>query len=330
MGKHKIYSGLTSLALATAMTASLSVPAFATTASEKSVPVEVEVSAATFSIEVPTSLPIGVNAKGEVTVAEEKDCVITNNSAGPVCITDVAVESSNDWTQVASSTDFTTFKVNSKNYSLKINDVETLNDSDDLVAASFGTKIDTGASKTFNYSAKLSTQTAEVTQQIANVVFTIGWYKEAEVVKQDLELTVTTSVNQVSSAVGTVIVRVVGLPEDAEDDGNLQIISYQLDIDTTKQQSNIAIHKNAGTASYVISGIHGQAGQLYTIVVTYTGSSTYNDAEETVEIVWPVSTSDDDTGGSSRSETSTTDEETTGVETTDEEITEGEITDEQD
>ena len=82
MIKSKIMSGL----LVCGLMASLAVPTFAadisTSGGSQEVPAVLDAEAATFSVTVPTSLPISVSATGEVTTAD--DVKIVNNSHGAV------------------------------------------------------------------------------------------------------------------------------------------------------------------------------------------------------------------------------------------------------
>ena len=80
---------------------SVAVPAFATdlttAGGNSSVPVTLTSTAATFSVTVPTALPITVAADGSVTTAD--DVKIINNSPGAVKVTNMTI-SSDDWTEV--------------------------------------------------------------------------------------------------------------------------------------------------------------------------------------------------------------------------------------
>ena len=57
--------------------------------------VNLDVEAPTFSVTVPTALPINVDANGEVTTSS--DAKIVNNSHGSVIVTNVTVTGKNDW-----------------------------------------------------------------------------------------------------------------------------------------------------------------------------------------------------------------------------------------
>lgn len=59
------------------------------------IPITVTREAATFSVTVPTSLPVTVAADGTVTVAD--NATIENNGSCAVCVTGVALEASENW-----------------------------------------------------------------------------------------------------------------------------------------------------------------------------------------------------------------------------------------
>lgn len=59
------------------------------------IPITVAREAATFSVTVPTSLPVAVAADGTVTVAD--NATIENNGSGAVCVTGVSLEPSENW-----------------------------------------------------------------------------------------------------------------------------------------------------------------------------------------------------------------------------------------
>lgn len=81
-----------------------------------SVPVTVAREAATFSVTVPTTLPISVDADGNVTTAT--DATIINNSGAPVAVTKVKLASQNDWTLAAYSRDILNLPVDTKQFGL--------------------------------------------------------------------------------------------------------------------------------------------------------------------------------------------------------------------
>ena len=88
-----------------------------------SAPILLTAEATTFSVTVPTQLPISVGADGAVVTAS--DAKIVNESYGAVVVTNVQVTGKNDWTTAASTTDMTKVKVGTKLISLSINGSET-------------------------------------------------------------------------------------------------------------------------------------------------------------------------------------------------------------
>ena len=87
---------LMSLALALVMSLALAAPAAAadvgTSGNAGTVPVTISAEATTFSVTVPTSIPLNVDANAAVTCAN--NLKIINNSAGPVEVTGISVQNS--------------------------------------------------------------------------------------------------------------------------------------------------------------------------------------------------------------------------------------------
>jgi hypothetical protein len=142
----------------------------AATNGQNTVPVTLTATAATFSVTVPTSLPVSLSADGTVTTAT--NCKITNNSTGQIKVSAVAINDANSWTKVAFSTDFNAIKVNTKQYALKINEKESTSD----ILGTFSAIDGGGASTSITYDAKVVAPSSAISNAtIANVVFTIGW-----------------------------------------------------------------------------------------------------------------------------------------------------------
>lgn len=172
--------------LAFTMLACLTIPVFATelttAGGDSSVPVTLTSTSATFSVTVPTALPIVVSADGTVTTAT--DVKIVNNSPGAVKVTNMTI-SSEDWEEVDyDSIDVAALQTDSYVLAMSINGDKTTGDDTISFTASNWPKLD-GKNDTdsdelpVSYDAKLSIQTAENNEvQIATVVFTIGWDKE--------------------------------------------------------------------------------------------------------------------------------------------------------
>ena len=144
-----------------------------------SVPVTVAREAATFSVTVPTTLPILVDADGNVTTAT--DAAINNNSGAPVAVTKVELASLSDWTLAAYSRDILNLPVDTRQFGLQMNigdkTIATSNrGTSDVLSDSLNARIAKGQNCAVTYNALFPAQTAAVSDtQIANVVFTDGW-----------------------------------------------------------------------------------------------------------------------------------------------------------
>ena len=144
-----------------------------------SVPVTVAREAATFSVTVPSTLPIAVDANGNVTTAT--DATIINNSGAPVAVTKVELNSQSNWTLAAYSRDILNLPVDAKRFGLQMNigdkTVATSNSgTSDILSDSLNARIAKGQNCAVTYNALFPAQTAAVSDtQIANVVFTVGW-----------------------------------------------------------------------------------------------------------------------------------------------------------
>lgn len=149
------------------------------TTGSASVPVNVTREAATFSVVVPTTLPIAVDADGNVTTAT--DAAIINNSSAPVAVTKVELASLSDWTLAAYSRDILNLPVDAKQFGLQMNigdkTVATSNSgTSDVLSDSLNARIVKGQNCAVTYNALFPARTAAVSDtQIANVVFTVGW-----------------------------------------------------------------------------------------------------------------------------------------------------------
>ena len=144
-----------------------------------SVPVNVTREAAIFSVVVPTTLPISVDADGNVTTAT--DATIINNSGAPVAVTKVELTSQSNWTLAAYNRDILNLPVDAKQFGLQMNigdkTVATSNSgTSDILSDSLNARIAKGQNCAVTYNALFPAQTAAVSDtQIANVVFTVGW-----------------------------------------------------------------------------------------------------------------------------------------------------------
>lgn len=149
------------------------------TTGSASVPVNVTREAATFSVVVPTTLPISVDADGNVTTAT--DATIINNSGATVAVTKVELASLSDWTLAAYNRDILNLPVDAKQFGLQMNigdkTVATSNSgTSDILSDSLNAQIAKGQNCAVTYNALFPARTAAVSDtQIANVVFTVGW-----------------------------------------------------------------------------------------------------------------------------------------------------------
>ena len=144
-----------------------------------SVPVTVAREAATFSVTIPTTLPISVDADGNVTTAT--DAAIINSSGAPVAVTKIELASLSDWTLAAYSRDILNLPVDTRQFGLQMNigdkTIATSNSgTSDILSDSLNARIAKGQNCAVTYNVLFPAQTAAISDtQIANVVFTVGW-----------------------------------------------------------------------------------------------------------------------------------------------------------
>ena len=180
MKKSRILTGVLSLV----MVFSMVIPAFAvdvdTDGGTGSVPVELTAEAATFSVTVPTALPINVAADGTVTTAN--DAKIINNSHGAVKVTNMTIAGQNSWVVIHyDSANMAAEKVDSKKVAMTINgDKTTGADAITFTESNFPKMDGANAADTdelaITYDAKVPAQATELSNvTVSNVVFTIGW-----------------------------------------------------------------------------------------------------------------------------------------------------------
>lgn len=182
------------LIMAVAMITSMSSTVFAeeitTDGGESAVPVPLTAEAATFSVTVPVSLPISVDAAGVVTVSNETK--IVNNSYGAVKVTDMTIAAQNSWATVDFDTaNMAAEKVGSKKLAMVINNQKTTG-ADKLTTfseANFprleGVNDTDSDELPIVYDAKVPAQATALTDEtVANVTFVIGWDTVAEVIPE--------------------------------------------------------------------------------------------------------------------------------------------------
>lgn len=176
----KILSSVLALTLATAIAVPVFAASITTDGGSQTVPVELTVTTATFSVTVPTALPVTVDGTGAVTTAD--NVYIENNSHGAVKVTNMTIEGVGDWVICNyDSTDMTKEKAGAKKIAMSINgDKTTADDTITFTPSNFpkmdGQNPSDSDKLKIDYSAKLPAQITEVSgETIANVVFVVGW-----------------------------------------------------------------------------------------------------------------------------------------------------------
>lgn len=130
--------------------------------------------ATSFDVMLPTSLPVTVDADGNVFTSGT--CWISNYSYGPIAVKDVLVNRTNGWAIVPYNTDFHAQKVGLKQFGMRINGSEVYADGAVSLTEGSWPSIDGFASLQLNYSAVIAAQDAALNNTtIADVVITVGW-----------------------------------------------------------------------------------------------------------------------------------------------------------
>ena len=145
-----------------------------------SVPVNITREAATFSVTVPTSLPVSMKADG--TVATATDAAIINNGSYPVSICKVEMTSINDWgLTVYDKTEVKKLPVDTKKIGMELTiggkTIITASDTtSDTLSENLETSIEAAQRCLVSYNAAIPAQSAALSEiQVANVIFTVGW-----------------------------------------------------------------------------------------------------------------------------------------------------------
>lgn len=137
------------------------------------VPVELTQAVSAFSVTVPTVLPIDLAADGTITVSTDNK--IVNNSFGPVEVKGIQVNPQNGWTLQEFTTDFKTKQVGLKEFGFQMNTTNVATDGSCTVDTF--QPIDGNSDLAFTYDANVATQNVALEDyEIAQVVFTMGWY----------------------------------------------------------------------------------------------------------------------------------------------------------
>ena len=145
-----------------------------------SVPVNITREAATFSVTVPTSLPVSMKADG--TVATATDAAIINNGSYPVAISKVEMTRINDWgLTVYDKTEVKKLPVDTKKIGMELTiggkTIITASDTtSDTLSENLETSIEAAQRCLVSYNAAIPAQSAALSEiQVANVIFTVGW-----------------------------------------------------------------------------------------------------------------------------------------------------------
>lgn len=138
------------------------------------VPLMVSTGDPVFSVTVPTTLPIHMDANGGITCG---DITITNNSTGPVLVEDTQTAALNGWTLVDyATTTFTNADRGQHRMALQFargNGITAagVNTGEDIIPSG-------GGRQTVSVAAKIPYQGVPLTNAtIAQVVFVLGWHK---------------------------------------------------------------------------------------------------------------------------------------------------------
>lgn len=173
----KMHKKLGSLLLALCVVAVLAAPAHATeitsSAGTGQSALTLNVTPATFSVTVPTTLTFAVSAGGEVTCPT--GAVITNNGGAPVKVTGVTLAGVNGWTIKAWADDsFKSTPINTKQLMLKLNG--TAFGADGSYNGAVKNAVIAGQdSLALTFAADFAVQGGAVSGNIATITFTIGW-----------------------------------------------------------------------------------------------------------------------------------------------------------
>lgn len=137
--------------------------------------------AATFSVTVPSVLPVVVSGDGTVTVAT--DARIVNNSVGTVKLDSISVTPLHAWELDDWDTDYSTVPVDSRQFSMQLGDASV--PASGVVDVSGYAAIGAGGSMALSYDARIAAQTSNLSETIANVVFTVSWADGAPTVEPE-------------------------------------------------------------------------------------------------------------------------------------------------
>lgn len=153
------------------------VPVDAANMGNNSIPVTIDAEPSTFSVTVPTSLPIWVDTSGVVTTAS--DTKIVNNSVGPVEVVGVQISGRNNWKIDTYNQDYSTSEVGKQSIGLELNGDQT-----SITGFKFTQEkwphIVSKSNLPLSYNATLPPQPSTIKEEVATIIFTIDWYKAPE------------------------------------------------------------------------------------------------------------------------------------------------------
>lgn len=241
------------------------------------VPLMVSTSDPVFSVFVPTTLPIYMDAAGNITCG---DIIITNNSSGPVLVEDTQITALNGWTLADyATTTFTDTNKGQHRVALQ------LSHGNGLTATGSDTNEDfipAGGRQTVSVSAKIPYQGVDATNiNIAQIVFVLGWHKVIS-----LEGLTISGENTVDVG-GTIQLSATKVPANTADDGVILWSSSDTAV-ATVSSDGIVNGINAGTVEItascngkstthevsVESGIPSDFNENHDILFSVTGYST--------------------------------------------------------
>lgn len=148
-----------------------------------SVPVVLTQEATSFSVTVPTALPVYVSADHEISVAT--DAKIINNNFGSVRVKSLTVEDLNGWKLMSFNSNFSKSKVDSYEYGLQFMG-SNVNTDGSCSVANFSV-INGNSSLHLDYDANISMLSNPVELNIAKVIFVVGWNDGSGIVEPNPE-----------------------------------------------------------------------------------------------------------------------------------------------
>lgn len=164
--------GIKRIVVAGILITNLIIPANAIEINSSTVPVTLDAETARFSVTVPTSLPVWVDADGGVIVAD--NAKIVNNSLGPVKVKGVSIQGLNGWSLLDYSQDTKSLPVDSKQAGFILNGDQTTSSSLVFNHENWPVIL-SNSEQLITYNSNIVPQSQAIQEEIAQVVFTIGW-----------------------------------------------------------------------------------------------------------------------------------------------------------